>query len=54
MSYYEELADSAAQRAINREGADKQTDAIGEGLDAIVLAILDLARAVRELAEAQQ
>ncbi|MEU6236281.1 hypothetical protein [Kitasatospora sp. NPDC047058] len=54
MSYYETTAESAAGHAVERFGPDRQTEAIGEGLGAIAFAILELARAVKDLAEAQQ
>jgi hypothetical protein len=54
MSTYGYQADRNAQRASERQGEDKQTDAIGEGLAAIAYALLDVAAAIRENTESRQ
>jgi hypothetical protein len=43
-----------ADAAAVREGEEKQTDAIGEGLAAVAYALLDVAHAIREHTEATQ
>ena len=53
-SEHEGWAQSYATRAANQAGTDHQTDAIGEGLAAVALALLDVAQAIRELAQAQE
>ncbi|MGW4808085.1 hypothetical protein [Kitasatospora sp. NPDC004272] len=54
MSRYEDRAASYAGDAGGRQGEEKQTDAIGEGLAAVAFALLDVAAAIREQTEAQQ
>ncbi|MFE7246086.1 MULTISPECIES: hypothetical protein [unclassified Streptomyces] len=54
MSTYGDYAESRADRAAERTGAEEQTDAIGEGLSAIAYALLDVAAAIRENTEARQ
>lgn len=53
MSYEKETAEALADRAKQQFGPDHQTDALGEGLAAVAYALLDVAAAIRELAEAQ-
>ncbi|MFB8273481.1 hypothetical protein ACFC96_43830 [Streptomyces sp. NPDC055955] len=53
-SVYGDFAESRADRANERWGEDKQTEAIGEGLSAIAYALLDVAHAIRENTEARQ
>jgi hypothetical protein len=52
-SVWGDYAESRADRASEREGEDKQTDAIGEGLAAVAYALLDVAAAIREHTEAR-
>jgi hypothetical protein len=51
---YENMAAETADRASRQFGEDKQTDAIGEGLAAVAYALLDVAEAIREVAQAQE
>ncbi|MFC7844414.1 hypothetical protein [Streptomyces sp. NPDC057382] len=53
-SVWGDYAESRADRASEREGEDKQTDAIGEGLAAVAYALLDVAHAIREHTEASR
>ncbi|MFB8407556.1 hypothetical protein [Streptomyces sp. NPDC055912] len=53
-SVWGDYAESRADSAAGREGEDKQTDAIGEGLAAVAYALLDVAAAIREQTEARQ
>jgi hypothetical protein len=53
-SLYENMALETADRASRQFGEDKQTDAIGEGLAAVAYALLDVAQAIREVAQAQE
>ncbi|MFE7214538.1 hypothetical protein ACFU93_32270 [Streptomyces sp. NPDC057611] len=53
-SVWGDYAESRADAAAGREGEDKQTDAIGEGLAAVAYALLDVAAAIREHTEARQ
>ncbi|MCX4707151.1 hypothetical protein [Streptomyces sp. NBC_01373] len=53
-SVWGDYAESRADMAAGREGEDKQTDAIGEGLAAVAYALLDVAAAIREDTEARQ
>ncbi|MEU6170192.1 hypothetical protein [Streptomyces tanashiensis] len=53
-SVWGDYAESKADAAAGREGEDKQTDAIGEGLAAVAYALLDVAAAIREQTEAGQ
>jgi hypothetical protein len=50
---YEYEAQSNARAAAGRQGEEKRTDAIGEGLAAIAYALLEVAGAIRENTEAQ-
>nr|WSS73689.1 hypothetical protein OG491_36310 [Streptomyces sp. NBC_01175] len=47
-SVWGDYAESKADAAAGREGEEKQTDAIGEGLAAVAYALLDVAAAIRE------
>jgi hypothetical protein len=51
-SVWGDYAESKADAAGGREGMEKQTDAIGEGLAAVAYALLDVAHAIREHTEA--
>ena len=51
MSDHEDRAVRLAGEAANRAGEEKLTDAIGEGLAAVAFALLDVAAAIRELAQ---
>ncbi|MFF7130472.1 hypothetical protein [Streptomyces sp. NPDC008240] len=53
ISTYGYQADRKAELAAGRQGEDKQTDAIGEGLAAIAYALLDIAATIRENTEAR-
>ena len=53
-SHHENAAEYWATKATGHSGPADQTDAIGEGLGAVALALLDVAKAIRELAEAQR
>lgn len=53
-SVWGDYAESKADMAAMREGKEKQTDAIGEGLAAVAYALLDVASAIREHTEATQ
>ncbi|MEU4466015.1 hypothetical protein AB0G20_20285 [Streptomyces sp. NPDC024017] len=53
-SLWGDCAESRADAAADREGAEKQTDAIGEGLAAVAYALLDVAHAIREHTEASR
>ncbi|MFJ2566526.1 hypothetical protein ACIO02_26945 [Streptomyces sp. NPDC087568] len=50
-SVWGDYAESRADAAAGREGEEKQTDAIGEGLAAVAYALLDVAHAIREHTE---
>ena len=50
-SRYGEYAEERADLAAGRAGEEERTDAIGEGLAAIALALLDVAAAIRNHAE---
>lgn len=52
-SVWGHYAESKADAAAGQQGPDAQTDAIGEGLAAVAYALLDVASAIREHAEAQ-
>jgi prephenate dehydratase len=52
-SVWGDYAESKADAAAMREGEEKQTDAIGEGLAAVAYALLDVAHAIREHTEAR-
>lgn len=54
VAYYGDVAESRADRASERTGDDRQTDAIGEGLSAIAYALLEVASAIRENTEARR
>lgn len=54
VAYYSEVAESRADRASERTGDDRQTDALGEGLSAIAYALLEVASAIRENTEARR
>jgi hypothetical protein len=51
---HSDIAASLADRAGAQTSRERQTDAIGEGLAAVAYALLDVADAVRELAEKQE
>ncbi len=51
---YESMAMSNADAASDRTDQEDQTRAIGEGLAAVAYGLLDVAHAIRELAEAQR
>lgn len=51
VSTYGYQANRSAEAA-GRQGAEKQTDAIGEGLAAVAFALLEVALAIREHTEA--
>ncbi|MER7108801.1 hypothetical protein [Streptomyces sp. NPDC000229] len=53
-SVWGDYAESKADAAAGREGEEKQTDVIGEGLAAVAYALLDVAAAVRENTEARE
>jgi hypothetical protein len=52
MSLESSRAETLADAAAGREGKEKQTDAIGEGLAGVAYALLDVATAIREHTEA--
>jgi hypothetical protein len=51
---YETMSSEKADQASRNTGGIQQTDAIGEGLAAVAYALLDVAQAIRELAQAQE
>jgi hypothetical protein len=51
---YEGMVQANADAASDRMGEEDQTRAIGEGLAAVAYGLLEVARAIRELAEAQR
>jgi hypothetical protein len=53
MSTYGYQAERKADKAAERQGAEAQTDAIGEGLAAVAYALLEVATAIRENTEAR-
>lgn len=53
-SIWGDYAERRADAAAGREGEEKQTDAIGEGLAAVAYGLLDVAAAIREHTEARQ
>ncbi|MGW0121742.1 hypothetical protein [Streptomyces sp. NPDC003327] len=53
-SVYGDWAERRADAAAGRQGAESQTDALGEGLAAVAYALLDVAAAIRERTEASR
>ena len=53
-SVWGQYAESKADAAAGREGEEKLTDAIGEGLAAVAYGLLDVAAAIRDHAETMQ
>jgi hypothetical protein len=51
---YEGMVQANADAASDRMGEEDQTRAIGEGLAAVAYGLLEVARAIRELAEGQR
>ncbi|MDF4254664.1 hypothetical protein [Streptomyces sp. WMMB303] len=53
-SVWGDYAERRADAAAGREGEERLTDAIGEGLAAVAYGLLDVAAAIRENTEARQ
>ncbi|WP_412741134.1 hypothetical protein [Krasilnikovia sp. MM14-A1259] len=54
MTVNDDIASANADRAAQRHGQEELTESVGEGLAAVAYAVLDLAAAVRELANAHR
>ncbi|MEV0281685.1 hypothetical protein AB0I22_35600 [Streptomyces sp. NPDC050610] len=54
MGMHGDTAAEYASRAANFQGAEKLTDAVGEGLAAVTHALLEVAAAIRENTERRQ